>query len=1008
MTHLPSKTTPKNTKANSSVSSPKRIKVEDQILVTNASPFPRIQNRFNNNKILQPQTLELFDIPVDQDQLRHSSIPLRQQLLRIFLPLALTPLAIASFVSYTIVGRNAQQQIESQLRDRALLASEAASQLVEDGKRIPRTLANNPLIINAVRTSAQKAETEGLDTAPIEELEERFNDTHLIEVNPILNNYLIQTVESEGLAEMHVTERHGFVIAYSGKTSDFVQSDEEWWQNGKANTQWISDPEIDQSANTFGVDFLQAILDPISGEFLGLIQAVLPAAKFDQLIRLLENVEFISSEKLQLVDVSSSTVVNTITAEGPINTQEILGGEAIQQAITELVQATQDLGLSLEQVLKGSKIEYSFQALKVTPIEHATGEQVLNASFNYQGKRYNLVTLPNLDWVAISLADTAEIQSASRNLAFIFSLIALPLAGLAVLAALWLANQLSSPLKELSDAAEQVSSGNLNITATPQGTTETQTLARTFNNLVTRVKTFLQEQITQAEKANLLAEITGSRAINLKDLEFIFTSAMEGAREILKADRILLYRFNPDGSGHIMAESVTANWSDSLNGKTELPSISEDLRDAYQEGRVFPNQDVFSAEVNPEHLRLMESLGVKTNLATPILCKEQLFGLLIADHWSVPYDSQSLEINFLRQLAGQLGLVIDRVILLEETENLAEEQRQLKEGLQKRALQLLREIDPISRGDLTIRARVTADEIGTIADSYNATVNSLRKLVTQVQTAASQVDKTTISNETSVQKLSAEASRQAAEIKAALNQAEEMAAAVQAVANNAKQAEVFVQQATQTVKEGDAAINRTVDGIEVIRSTVAETAKKVKRLGESSQKISTVVDLISGFAAQTNMLALNASIEASRAGQEGRGFAVVAAEVRELAQQSAEATEEIKQLVVGIQAETNEVVTAMESGTEQVMAGTKLVDETRQSLNKITAASTQINQLVEAIAQATTVQSQASETVTRTMTEVAEIAAKTSAEASQVSSSFGRLRKVAQALQEDVGQFKLN
>ncbi|MDJ0704295.1 MAG: methyl-accepting chemotaxis protein [Leptolyngbyaceae cyanobacterium MO_188.B28] len=1007
MTHLPSKITPQNTKANSSVSSPKRIKVEDQISVADNSLLSRYQNRSNGSKVVQPQTFELFDIPAEQDQSRPSSIPLRQRLLRIFLPLALAPLAIASLVSSTIVGRTAQQQIESQLRDRALLASEAASQLVEDGKRIPLAIANNPLIINAVRTSAQKVITEGLDKASIEELEARFDDTHLLEINPILNNYLLKMVESEGLAEMHVTESHGFVITYSGKTSDFVQSDEEWWQNGKVNEQWISDPEIDQSANTFGVDFLQAISDPISGEFLGLIQAVLPAAKFDQLIRLLENVEFIRSEKLQLVDVSSGTVVNTITAAGPINTQEILGGEAIQQAITELVQASQDLGLSLEQVLESSNAQYSFRELKVTPIEHATGEQVLNASFYHQGKRYNLVTLPNIDWVAITLADTAEIQSASRNLSFIFSLIAFPLAGLAVLAALWLSNQLSSPLKELSEAAEQVSSGNLNITATPQGTTETQTLARTFNNLVARVKTFLQEQITQADKANLLAEITGSRAINLKDLDFIFSNAMEGAREILKADRILLYRIDSDGSGQIIAESVTADWPGALNGKVAPPSISEDLREAYQEGRVFPNQDVFSAEVSPEHLRLMESLGVKTNLVTPILCKEQLFGLLIADHWSAPYDSQSLEINFLRQLAGQLGLVIDRVILLEETENLAEEQRQLKESLQKRALQLLREIDPISRGDLTVRARVTADEIGTIADSYNATVNSLRKIVIQVQNAASQVDKTTLSNETSVQKLSAEAARQSAEITAALKQAEEMATAVQAVSYNAKQAERFVQQAAQTVKEGDAAMNRTVDGIEVVRSTVAETAKKVKRLGESSQKISTVVDLISGFAAQTNMLALNASIEASRAGQEGRGFAVVAAEVRELAQQSAEATEEIKQLVVGIQAETHEVVTAMESGTEQVMAGTQLVDETRQSLNKITAASNQINQLVEAIAKATAVQSQASETVTRSMTEVAEIAAKTSAEASQVSSSFGRLRKVAQTLQDDVGQFKL-
>jgi methyl-accepting chemotaxis protein len=217
-----------------------------------------------------------------------------------------------------------------------------------------------------------------------------------------------------------------------------------------------------------------------------------------------------------------------------------------------------------------------------------------------------------------------------------------------------------------------------------------------------------------------------------------------------------------------------------------------------------------------------------------------------------------------------------------------------------------------------------------------------------------------------------------------------------------------VQQATQTVEEGDAAMNRTVDGILAIRETVAETAKKVKHLGESSQKISTVVNLISTFAAQTNLLALNASIEAARAGEAGRGFAVVADEVRALAQQSAQATTEIAKLVADIQAETNEVVAAMEAGTEQVVSGTRLVDETRASLNRITTTSAQINQLVEAIAQATVVQSQASETVTRSMKNVAAIAQHTSSEASQVSSSFQELRTVAQALQADVGQFKVS
>lgn len=346
--------------------------------------------------------------------------------------------------------------------------------------------------------------------------------------------------------------------------------------------------------------------------------------------------------------------------------------------------------------------------------------------------------------------------------------------------------------------------------------------------------------------------------------------------------------------------------------------------------------------------------------------------------------------------------------LLQDKELAAEEQRQLVEVLQNRVLELLEEVEPINDGDLTIRATVTADDIGTIADSYNLMVANLREIVTKVQAAASNVTETTSNNELAVQSLSQEALRQAEEIAAALVQVQDMAQSARLVAASAEQAAAVVRRSTQSVEEGDEAINRTVEGILAIRETVSQTRQKVKYLGESSQKISTVVNLISEFATQTKMLAFNASIEATRAGEQGRGFAIVADEVRTLAQQSAEASKEIEKLIAAIQGETNEVITAMETGTEQVVMGTKLVDETRQSLNKITAASNEVSQLVEAIAKAAIQQSGASETVTKTMTNVAQIADKTSKEATFVSSSFEELQLVAKALQEDVAQFKVS
>jgi methyl-accepting chemotaxis protein PixJ len=188
---------------------------------------------------------------------------------------------------------------------------------------------------------------------------------------------------------------------------------------------------------------------------------------------------------------------------------------------------------------------------------------------------------------------------------------------------------------------------------------------------------------------------------------------------------------------------------------------------------------------------------------------------------------------------------------------------------------------------------------------------------------------------------------------------------------------------------------------------VSETSKKVKRLGEASQKISKVVSLIGDFAAQTNLLALNAAIEASRAGEEGRGFAVVAEEVRSLAQQSAAATAEIEQLVEEIQGQTSAVSAAMEAGTEQVVTGTQLVEETRGKLAEINVVSQQINELVKEISAAAASQTATSAAVTSTMREVADTVTTTSEQSEQVADSFGRLLVVAQDLQVSVSQFKV-
>ncbi|MEO1133247.1 MAG: GAF domain-containing protein, partial [Cyanobacteria bacterium J06639_1] len=406
-------------------------------------------------------------------------------------------------------------------------------------------------------------------------------------------------------------------------------------------------------------------------------------------------------------------------------------------------------------------------------------------------------------------------------------------------------------------------------------------LALQFGSLLERV-TFLNQLDNDAERARLLRDFT-TEATQLEDAEELLTQLpLDKVRQGIQSDRVIVYTFDEEWKGTVVAESIAPGWPVAIGAKIADPCFAENYVEKYQRGRVQATPDIYKADLTECHLQQLEPFAVRANLVVPILQTGKLLGLLIAHQCSGTRDWTQEEIDFFSQVSTQLGFALDRAALLES-------QKLSKEQLQKRALELLMEVDPIGRGDLTVRATVTEDEIGTIADSYNSTVSNLRQIVEQVQSAAQQVNLTTGTSETSVRELSEEALRQAEEVTVALERIEAMTQSIREVAASAEQAELAVKQATSTVNEGDRAMNRTVDGILTIRDTVSEASKKVKRLGDSMQRVSKVVKLIGSFAAQTNLLALNASMEAARAGEEGRGFAVVADQVRDLARQSADA-----------------------------------------------------------------------------------------------------------------------
>ncbi|MBE9248693.1 GAF domain-containing protein [Dolichospermum sp. LEGE 00240] len=501
-------------------------------------------------------------------------------------------------------------------------------------------------------------------------------------------------------------------------------------------------------------------------------------------------------------------------------------------------------------------------------------------------------------------------------------------------------------------------------------------------------------------------------------IEEILKSTTHDIRQLLKCDRAAVYKFTSDWGGHFVAESVAPGWiklvTSELKTAFDDPCLQAMNGGDYKKGNKLIVSDIYQASFDTCYIEILEGFEAKAYAIVPILFGEKLWGLLAVyqndrtRHW------QESETNLLARIGDQLGLALQQTEFLQQLQNqsaklseAANREKAAKELLQQRSIQLLIALKPALKGDLTVRAPITEDEIGTIADAYNGTVQALQQIVIQVQTASQQVAQTSSNSSNSLVGLTHLAEQQSGEITKALGDLQQMLNSSQAVVNNAQLVQIAVQEANKTVDSGDTAMNETVNAIQAIRETVAQTSKKIKRLSESSQKISKVVNLISSFATQTNVLALNAAIEATRAGEYGKGFAVVADEVRSLSRQSAAATIEIEKLVQEIQAETGEVAVAMETGIQQVVEGTNLVNETRQNLNAIVSATAEISQLIERITEATQIQMQQSGTVTKSMNDVAEIANKTFGESQEIANVFQSLTGMAQDLLATASKFKV-
>lgn len=409
--------------------------------------------------------------------------------------------------------------------------------------------------------------------------------------------------------------------------------------------------------------------------------------------------------------------------------------------------------------------------------------------------------------------------------------------------------------------------------------------------------------------------------------------------------------------------------------------------------------------------RSMDVVGIKT--AADAIFADSADLLLASDELIDSYESHSGQ-GFASPVIG-LGFVLGSLFLFlligflvyRQVSKITGDAARTNEENQAAILQLLDELADLADGDLRVQATVTESFTGAIADSINFSIDQMRALVSKINETSVQVSTVADRTQKSVQELTRATQRQLNEIADVSESVNEMAVSIDMVSYNAAESSSVAERSVDIANKGASMVQNTIDGMDNIRGQIQETAKRIKRLGESSQEIGDIVALINDIADQTNILSLNAAIQASMAGDAGKGFAVVADEVQRLAERSGAAAKQISALVKTIQSDTNEAVSSMEQTTAEVVQGTRLAKDAGVALGEIEGVSKSLAEIIENISDAARQQAVSAGKISNTMKSIKEISSQTTNGAKSTAIAVGGLAKTTSELRASVTSFKL-